>query len=1150
MKGKICILISVVLVALAVCIPDRPGETWAVARKVERKLSKRLSVLEKYADKALAESPYEWTDIGSIPRDMTIYRYLDDSIQCWVNQFSVANDDILSKPIDQRLTNPQASATSPLAAVTDTAGFFNFGPKWFLAKSKTEGHVKVIYGIALTNSLDTRTFNGVNPKFHIGDRYSFKPLTASEGSVVYVEGRPLFKVQYETLSGNPVSNGLLIWLAFAFYVLGSVLILLQRPDLKRFFLISGGILLAVCAMYIWGRGVQDRYIVFSPTIYADGTVFYSLGAILFINIAISLTAVNLFIIRRELFNKVTSGKAVIQAGAGIVAGILAIAAYTHFSLRSIILNSNISLELYKFETLSRFTFIVYASYLSMLTSIPILAVLLRPVLRRLFGVKVNSLSPKDRILFASGISIYLVILTSVLGFVKEQDRIEVMANRLAVDRDIALELQLRRAEAQIASDPVLASLTLIENGEASIEHRLADVHFSRLSQGYLISAHTGPVALSLLRDGEPINEGSNFVFIQGALGYPTYAGLFIYDIPEYGLRSIVICVEPRAGNNDEGYAKLLDIAPPGRVSVPSFYSYAHYDGRQILHYKGNYAYSTRMDDDLNAKIYEGSTDYIISKGYTHFINRVADREAVIFTRESISAINYLISAVIIALILFLLASLLALSRSRKTEAMGKSYYRTRINWVLMISLILTLLALTLVSVTFVYKRNESNLYGIMSDKITTIQTMLEAQVRGARSVRELTNPGLHLLENVAEYSHTDVSLYAPDGRICMTTSPRAFENLVLGSRVNGDAYDNIIYQGHRYFINRENLGMHEYFSMYAPLLADDGSILAIISAPYTDETYDFERDAVIHSMMIVSVFIILLLIARFITSTMVDRMFKPLSEMGRKMSNAGLDRLEKVQYDRDDEISVLVEAYNRMVDELSESSKKLAQAERDKAWSGMARQVAHEIKNPLTPMKLQLQRIIRLKSKNDPSWQSKFDDMAKVLLDHIDILTDTANEFSTFAKLYTEEPSVIRLDEVLQEEISMFDSKGDLRFEYFGLKGTTVSGPKPQLTRVFVNLINNSVQALDGVQGGEIRVSLRNSVQDGFFDIVFEDNGPGVSPENEGKLFTPNFTTKNGGSGLGLAISRSILERCGASISYSKSFALGGACFTIRYPKS
>jgi signal transduction histidine kinase len=128
------------------------------------------------------------------------------------------------------------------------------------------------------------------------------------------------------------------------------------------------------------------------------------------------------------------------------------------------------------------------------------------------------------------------------------------------------------------------------------------------------------------------------------------------------------------------------------------------------------------------------------------------------------------------------------------------------------------------------------------------------------------------------------------------------------------------------------------------------------------------------------------------------------------------------------------------------------------------------------------------------------------------------------------------------------------------MEGASVMGPKPQLTRVFVNLITNSVQAIEIQQQeaadagrepgrGRIMVSLRNSSRDGFYDIVFEDNGPGVNPENQPKLFTPNFTTKSAGTGLGLAICRSILEKCGADIAYSKSFSLEGACFTVRYPK-
>ena len=158
-------------------------------------------------------------------------------------------------------------------------------------------------------------------------------------------------------------------------------------------------------------------------------------------------------------------------------------------------------------------------------------------------------------------------------------------------------------------------------------------------------------------------------------------------------------------------------------------------------------------------------------------------------------------------------------------------------------------------------------------------------------------------------------------------------------------------------------------------------------------------------------------------------------------------------------------------------------------------------------------------------------------------------------RVYTEEPVEIDLDKLLKEQIDLFDSRDDITFSYMGLEGAKAVGPKPQLTRVFVNLISNSVQAIENARGemrdkGIVLISLRLSNKEGFYDIVFEDNGPGVSDENRSKLFTPNFTTKSNGTGLGLSICRNIVEKCNGEIFYSKSFSLKGACFTVRYPRN
>ncbi|MBQ7194437.1 MAG: cache domain-containing protein, partial [Bacteroidales bacterium] len=562
-------------------------------------------------------------------------------------------------------------------------------------------------------------------------------------------------------------------------------------------------------------------------------------------------------------------------------------------------------------------------------------------------------------------------------------------------------------------------------------------------------------------------------------------------------------------------------------------------------------------------IYTEQMPVFRKNGYVHFVNRLEEDDIILISRPRMHVSGFLVAAVFLGLLLFLVFSLPLLGH-RRPRPFEKNYYRSQVMVVLIVSLVVTLVTMALVSVYFVYERNEANLRSVMSSKISSLQETVETRFRYVQGPSELNSADVDAaLEDWSELAGMDITLYTPDGRAFLSTAPEMFERMLIGRRMDGEAFESIVYQHRRYYIHREKIGAHAYYAMYAPVFNLDGRMVAILSCPYTPDSYTFSQDAILHSSTIIAVFIILLILARLMTSAVVDRMFGPLVEMGRKMNATSVDNLEYIEYDRDDEISTLVQSYNRMVSDLSESTRQLAQAERDKAWSAMARQVAHEIKNPLTPMKLQLQRIIRLKAKGDSRWQENFDEMARVILDHIDMLSDTANEFSTFAKLYSEEPTSIRLDLLIEEELAMFGNRDNIEFTFLGMGPVTVMGPKPQLTRVFVNLIANAVQAVEGAlsaaetgsetgasagRRGQVMVSLRKATEEGYYDIVFEDNGPGVSEENQDKLFTPNFTTKTGGTGLGLAISRSILERCGAAISYSRSFTLGGACFTIKYP--
>ena len=1167
------LLLSAFVLLWATAFDSLPGNTDQAAGRVGKVVARRMARLDGYMQKALEGDWTGWMELDNLPEDMVVYRYVNNSLQSWDHTFIVLNDDVQSRMLFQRLTDPNNNFASPFSDLTDRPTFLNIGQSWYLVKMVTLNECKVIGGLEVTDAMDRRGGNIVNPVLRLDDRFTIVPLSTSGGSVVSLDGQPLFKILQETMRGAPVADIYLVWLSVLLFIVAMLLYLSARRSMRRFWISLSCIAAALAALYLWGTGARGGSDLFSPTLYADGQFLYSLGAVLIINLAILSLTLCVYLVRFELFRfmRVKVGRRFIRAlfPLATVVAMVAVILYTHAAFSSIVLNSNINLELYKLNDLTLYSAVVYISFLTMLVSLPLMAQFLRPAFKSLTGRHFDSFTGFNRTIVAFAIGVYFVLVSALLGYRKEQNRIEVWANRLSVDRDISLELQLRRVESSIANDFFISSLSVLPSTAPTILNRIVDSYMYSVSQDYDISVvimdseERDPALVSYfnerIRSGVKIHDNSRFVYTTTVSGHPRYTGLFTYFSQRYGISYMLVGVEPKSSREYGGYSSLLDITDPGRVNLPPRYSYAKYANRNLVSYKGNFAYPTLLSEEMMQTSAWGGSN-MVQNGYVHFVTDVDDGETVIISRKKEGVMNYAVAVVFLALFAFLLFSLVALTR-RRQRIFETSYYKNRISTVLMASLIVTLIAMATVSVFFVYERNDANKQEMMSDKINSLQTMMAGSFRYIDDYRQMNAQELTaLLENARNMAKADITLYSPQGKAFKSTAPDVFDRMLVSDRIDEDAYENIVYKHARYFINREKIGQNHCYSLYAPLFNDNGQMVAILCSPYTDENYDFEMEAVMHLVTIVSVFVILLLLARFMVSKVVDKMLGPIVEIGRKMHRTNIDNFEYIEYDRKDEISSLVDAYNLMVDDLAESTKQLAQAERDKAWSAMARQVAHEIKNPLTPMKLQLQRLIRMKQRGAAGWEDKFDEVAKVVLDHIDILTDTANEFSTFAKLYTEEPSHIDLDALLQEEISMFEGRDNIDFSYYGMDGASVTGPKPQLTRVFVNLITNSVQAIDIQRQealdagreparGRIVISLRNSAQEGYYDIVFEDNGPGVQPENQPKLFTPNFTTKNAGTGLGLAICRSILEKCNADITYSKSFSLEGACFTIRYPK-
>jgi nitrogen fixation/metabolism regulation signal transduction histidine kinase len=222
-----------------------------------------------------------------------------------------------------------------------------------------------------------------------------------------------------------------------------------------------------------------------------------------------------------------------------------------------------------------------------------------------------------------------------------------------------------------------------------------------------------------------------------------------------------------------------------------------------------------------------------------------------------------------------------------------------------------------------------------------------------------------------------------------------------------------------------------------------------------------------------------------------------------------------------------------MVDELQESADLLAKSERETAWKEMARQVAHEIKNPLTPMRLNIQHLQRSINDNPNDIQERIDKFTRVMIEQIDTLSRIASEFSNFAKMPRPEMEKLNLADTLNSAVDLYANTPNITVEFENkLDGLAqIEADRKQLIRAISNLIKNGIQAIPNHKEGEIKIVLFKENEQ--LKISVSDNGKGISPEEREKIFEPYFTTKSGGTGLGLAMVKNILNAFGAEVSFT-----------------
>jgi signal transduction histidine kinase len=392
-----------------------------------------------------------------------------------------------------------------------------------------------------------------------------------------------------------------------------------------------------------------------------------------------------------------------------------------------------------------------------------------------------------------------------------------------------------------------------------------------------------------------------------------------------------------------------------------------------------------------------------------------------------------------------------------------------------------------------------------------------------------------------------IALFDLKGRYLISSNFVEMDTLHVPETVNYSILKQLSTGNERAYID-QNFGKGQYALAYWYFYDSKGKPMLIANVVY-EKSYDRISELKITLKEISTGYILLFLVAAAMAFLLSRNITRSLDIITKRIRKTKLGQYnEPIEWQNSDEIGELVSEYNRMLKQLEISALKLAQSERESAWREMAQQVAHEIKNPLTPMKLRVQQLERTWKEKPEEFNGRLHAFSESMIEQIDALARIANEFSHFAKMPKPNLALENLDTTLHSVIELFDNVQQVKITYRAqlLHPALVLVDKDQLIRVLNNLLNNAIQAIPTGRNGEIDVCLR--VSEHHVIVRIQDNGVGITQENKQRIFVPNFTTKSNGTGLGLAMVKTIVEQNQGSV-FFRSKEEKGASFFISLPR-
>ena len=767
--------------------------------------------------------------------------------------------------------------------------------------------------------------------------------------------------------------------------------------------------------------------------------------------------------------------------------------------------------------------------------------------------------------------------------VETEDNKQKFVNQLLVDNDVLGELLLNEARDRIEEDMFIkkrlsspvTGLFGKESGYEVIKQKIERIYLSDYFDKYDISVY--------LFDGEGLplenrnrrtydefrediarqrfdTEYADLYFInQSNVRVASGASkqyLLFMDIDNLGsaVGHIIVRLTLKRFAPNRVYPELLVDRTYSGAYPTNEYDYAYFTPEGDLIYSNGDETSFRPLQQYNFPRQAGSGKTISRAGYSYLVVEGKNNEYIAIASSAysftdiISNFSFLFLLLVFA-VLFLLA-IYSIYFVIKRENLN---FSTKIQLYLNAAFFMPLLAVSVTTLSIISTSYNEEVDEQYLEKAVQIGNNVTGLV-GQYQKGDITQESLaNTLSQIAKYAETDANVFDTDGRLVATSQPQIYENGLLSEYINPQALINIEGRQKNKLVLEESVGSLSYKSSYTGLKSPStGQLLGILSIPFFESRNEVEAQIieVLTNMMNIFTFVfIAFLIISYLASALLTY---PLKYITQKIKRTSLsDYNEPLSWESNDEIGLMVGEYNRMLVNLEASKAALARTEKESAWREMAKQVAHEIKNPLTPMKLSLQHLKRRLQEEyhegmGPEAVQAVEKPVDNLLLQVDTLNDIASSFSSFAQMPVPKSELYELEAVVRKTVGLYeDGQQEITMNIRGANFYVV-GDEQLMGRILSNLIINAKQSVPGDRKLRVHVSLQRAGMDRLI-LKVSDNGTGIAREIQNKVFMPNFSTKYAGSGIGLAIAKRGIEHAGGRITFDTKEGVG-TTFYIELP--